>query len=776
MSAKVMNNHDHSEQKQSLQTGRMMKFKTKTILGIALIEIILLVIIVISAMSFMTESAETQLIQRANTTANIFAKAVEKDILSFDLSSLDEVIKEVTASEDIVYIRIISYGKTLITSGDPKHLQQESTIDHSLHDVDDGIFDVRVDLKTNESTYGHIDIGFCNKSITAQITRARHSMTGIAIIEVLLVALFSFFIGHYLTKGLTKLTQAAKKLTQEGPGYQVTLNSTDELGEVADAFNQMSSSLAKSYDDLKIARHQAEDASQSKSLFLASMSHEIRTPLNGVLGLLSLIKETSLDKNQTQLVDTASQSGFFLMSVINDILDYTKMESNTLSLERKPFDLHQCIHQVVSSFRPSACQKSICLESTIAPSVPQWVSGDQYRVQQIMHNLIGNAVKFTRTGLIQVHIYADADDNSITLTGQVIDTGIGIEPAMIPLLFEEFTMADNTYSRTQEGSGLGLAICRKLCELMDGQIFAESQPGKGSTFTFQIQLGESDGKPTDQEAVMEIRPEWEHARILVAEDNKANQIVIENMFLHAGIHIEIAQNGLEAVEKVADNHFDLVFMDMSMPLMDGMQACQEIRAMADRQKAELPIIALTAHALHGDKERFIAAGLTDYLSKPVRLSQLLEKMALYLKEDEFGAGEITPPPVLPQSGPENLAAPLPHQPDGLVDDIIIQQVIADTSLEVLPVLIDHYVEECQQRVKKISCAIANKKAECLKFETHTLGSSALALGNRSLSELARQIEHLCIDGKEEEAYQAGATLPQLAADSIAALQQRKSMS
>ncbi|CAM3625369.1 Autoinducer 2 sensor kinase/phosphatase LuxQ [Vibrio aerogenes CECT 7868] len=751
-----------------------MKFKTKTILGIAFIEIILLVIIVLSAISFMTQSAETQLVQRANATANILAKAVEKDVLSFDISSLDEIVQEVIKSEDIAYIRIIGYGKTLVSQGDPKALQQTTTIDKSLNDVDDGIFDVRVDLKTNTSTYGHIDIGFSNQSITTQITTARDSMTGIATIEVLLVALFSFFIGHYLTKSLTQLTQAAKKLSQEGPGYQVTLKSSDELGQVASAFNQMSSSLAKSYDDLKIARHQAEDASQSKSLFLASMSHEIRTPLNGVIGLLSLLKETSLDKHQTHLVETASQSGFFLMSVINDILDYTKMESNTLSLDRKPFDLHECIDQVINSFRPSACFKSICLEPTITPSVPQWVKGDQYRVQQILHNLIGNAVKFTEQGSIQVIIRADRNKAGILLTGQIIDTGIGIEPSMIDQLFEEFTMADNTYSRTQEGSGLGLAICRKLCELMDGQISAESQPGEGSTFTFQIRLGESDGVQVSEEPVTTIKPEWKHARILVAEDNKANQIVIENMFLHAGITIELAHNGLEAVEKVKNGHFDLVFMDMSMPQMDGMQACQEIRAMADKQKAELPIIALTAHALHGDKERFITAGLTDYLSKPVRLSQLLEKMALYLKTDEIEISTDLPEGSL-QPAPES-AAEHPAEPDGLVDETIIQQVIADTSIEVLPVLIDHYVEECQQRVKKISCAINHKKAECLKFETHTLGSSALALGNRNLAELARKIEHLCIDGKDEEAYQAGEALPQLAADSLAALQLRKTMS
>lgn len=324
-----------------------------------------------------------------------------------------------------------------------------------------------------------------------------------------------------------------------------------------------------------------------------------------------------------------------MLSVINDILDFTRMESNTLILEDKPFDFRHCVESVVDSFSPTASSQNLILHCYIEGTVPSKVSGDKNRVKQILLNLIGNAIKFTHEGSVTIKVRSEAvTQNKAKIVCQIQDTGIGISKSAIEYLFDEFTMVDQTYSRSKEGSGLGLAICRRLCNLMDGEVSVESEPGIGSTFTFDITLAIADDlitSPTTPPKRQELlRPD---ARILVAEDNKANQLVIREMFKRVGLSIDIAENGKHAVSMVQEYQYDLIFMDISMPEMDGMEACQAIRHLEDEHTANLPIIALTAHSLAGDKEKFLASGMDDYLSKPLRLSQLIEKINLFLNND-----------------------------------------------------------------------------------------------------------------------------------------------
>ncbi|WP_394125527.1 response regulator [Vibrio hepatarius] len=759
-----------------------MTLRSKTVLGIALIEITVLMILVFSAMSFLSDSNEKQLIQRANSSATMFAHAAKDAVLSTDLATLDDLVNEFMTLEDVAYVRVLRNEKELACAGDKDLLARAMSSDSSLGSVDDGIFDLRTPIENGGLPYAYVDIGFETGPINAMLAQAQKAIIGIATVEVLLVAFVSFVLGTYLTRGLTRLTSAVNTIGLSGPGFQLQQHSKDELGEVTKAFDDMSAKLEKDYQTLTAAREGAEQACDSKSRFLASMSHEIRTPMNGVLGILNILEETKLTNEQQKLVSTATESGHFLLSVINDILDFTRMESNTLILEHKPFDFRHCVESVVDSFSPAATNQNLILHCYIEGSVPSRVNGDENRVKQVLLNLIGNAIKFTHEGSVTIKVCANTcEENKSKIKFEIQDTGIGISQNAIDYLFDEFTMVDQTYSRSKEGSGLGLAICRRLCNLMDGEVSVVSEPDIGSTFIFDITLEVTDeliASPITNSRRELINKD---ARILVAEDNRANQLVIREMFKRVGSQIDIAENGLEALEMVKQYQYDLVFMDISMPQMDGMTACRAIRDLDDDTTANIPIIALTAHSLAGDKEKFLASGMDDYLSKPLRLSQLVDKINLFLDKapDEEVDQELQPSPLNKQEVTyKTKVIPVKTQYEDaaqleLVDEQVIKQMIDDTSAEVIPVLIDHYIEESQDRLRKIYQAIDDSDKDVLEFEAHTLGSSALALGNRTLSNLARKIEHLCLDNRQSDAFELKDELKHIAKSSLEALEVRK---
>ncbi|NRF62949.1 response regulator [Vibrio coralliilyticus] len=759
-----------------------MSFRMKTILGIAFIEVVMLIALTFSAMSFLSESNEKQLIQRAHSAASMFAHAAKDAMIATDIATLDDLVQEFMTIEDIAYIRVMRGDKELSSDGNEALLQRTMLIDYNLDSVVDGVFDTQVQVTNGGANYGTIDIGFEVSAINSMLTSAQKAIIGIASIEVILVAIFSFFLGTYLTKSLVKLIEAANTVSEQGPGFQLNDQSKDELGDVARAFDDMSAKLEKSYHDLKNARFEAEQANDSKSRFLASMSHEIRTPMNGVLGILNILEESKLSREQKKLVNTATESGQFLLSIINDILDFTRMESNTLRLEHKPFNFRQCVENVVETFQPSAKVRSLDLNCILDGSVPANVQGDENRVKQILHNLIGNAMKFTKEGSVTIQVHAGIHEgNQVKIVCRVIDTGVGINRSAMDYLFDEFTMVDQTYSRSQEGSGLGLAICKRLCELMDGYIEAESTPSIGSTFSFSIKLELADQLiSSTHQSQNNTELLVSDASILVAEDNKANQLVIREMFKRMGLSMDIAENGRRAIEMVEQYHYDLIFMDISMPEMDGMETCRAIRSMTDEKTCQIPIIALTAHSLSGDKEQFLDAGMNDYLSKPIRLSQLIEKINLFLSDGAINSAEksdnlesesqILTQAAINHSMNQDIQVDLE-----LVDEEVLEQMIEDTSADVLPMLIDHYIEESNERLRKIYQAMEDRDKETLEFESHTLGSSSLALGNRVLSNLARKIECMCLENHEQQAFELSEELKELAEKSLAALEYRKTL-
>jgi signal transduction histidine kinase/CheY-like chemotaxis protein len=392
--------------------------------------------------------------------------------------------------------------------------------------------------------------------------------------------------------------------------------------------------------ELLSARDQAVQASEFKSQFLANMSHEIRTPMNGVLGLAHLLLEMEGDPEKRNYLLALRDSGQNLLAIINDILDFSKVEAGRLELEEIEFDLPQVVATAVSLFKSQAIGKGLALELDVPATLPRWVRGDPVRVRQILTNLINNAVKFTDAGRVRVQVAAAAGGR---FRFEVSDTGIGIDPAYHDRLLDPFRQADSSTTRRFGGTGLGIPICRQLVALMDGAFDYVSEPGQGSTFWFEIPL--SVRSPESAQAVAN-RSDRDHregrannqreaaarpgTKILLVEDNAVNRLVAKAMLERLGYHVDVAETGVEAVEAAREASYAFILMDCLMPVMDGYEATARIRKM-EGPAARTPIIALTALAMTGDKEKCLAAGMDDYLSKPLGpegLAAVLERCRL----------------------------------------------------------------------------------------------------------------------------------------------------
>ena len=392
--------------------------------------------------------------------------------------------------------------------------------------------------------------------------------------------------------------------------------------------------------ELKEARDRAENMSQAKGEFLANMSHEIRTPMNGVIGTLQLLEDTGLSDEQKDFVQTAHKSAEALLAILNDILDLSKIEAGKLQFENIAFNLRQIISDIVILHSLKAEQQGVELRQTIDEKLPAYIMGDPTRMRQVIVNLVSNALKFTREGEVAIAVEVlSADSQSVQLKISVTDTGIGIPAEAQENLFKAFTQADGSTTRKYGGTGLGLAIVSQLVEMMQGELGVESEEGRGSSFWFiaSFAIAEQQEEKSSEKTVAQTALAID-ARILLVEDNPINQMVASKMLEKFGLKPELANNGVEALDKLQQQDFDLVLMDCQMPEMDGFEATKEVRRqnLTTADGSPLPIVAMTANVMSGDRERCLEVGMDDYIGKPVKRDKLEEVLRKWLGPGSAG--------------------------------------------------------------------------------------------------------------------------------------------
>lgn len=489
--------------------------------------------------------------------------------------------------------------------------------------------------------------------------------------------------------------------------------------------------------DLLRSSDAAEAASRAKSSFLSTMSHEIRTPLNSIIGMNELLLESPLTDEQVKFALAAKNAGTHLLHLINDILDYSKLEADRIELEMVDFDLRQEIESAFSMMSVKINSKAVSLVYEIDEGVPDWLQGDISRLRQIFFNLVGNAIKFTEKGSIRLIISKVADQSvagtgTIILRADIIDTGIGIAPDKIAHLFKDFTQADTSMTRLYGGTGLGLAITKRLVELMSGEIGVESVPGKGSRFGFSMPMKIA---TRVNEPVVPLTAssseDTRMLRVLVAEDNPSNQLLISILLEKLSCICKIVNNGQEALDAVTagPGQYDVILMDMQMPVLDGISATVAIRALPG-QAGKLPIIALTADAMNGMREKVIAAGMNDYLSKPIDVSALGAALAHWgniSREENLYAAESFEENSEPAS-------------EILIDEALLLSMAQVLGEQKTAELLNEFWPTVEEKVVEIRAALSALDSMRVHALAHELKGSAGNFGGIQISRIAALLE------------------------------------
>jgi signal transduction histidine kinase/CheY-like chemotaxis protein/HPt (histidine-containing phosphotransfer) domain-containing protein len=561
-----------------------------------------------------------------------------------------------------------------------------------------------------------------------------------SVASALLGITLSFAFSVRMSRRIATLTDAARQYAEGKFDLRVVPESKDEIGTLTESFNSMIADIEIQRTALVASKDAAESANRAKSEFLARMSHEIRTPMNGVFGMAELLSTSQLDSRQREYVSTISSSSDALLAIINDILDFSKIEAGKLELDIVDFDLRELVKKTTSLFENAADAKGLQLKCTLPFDEPLWVRGDNLRLRQVLTNLIGNAIKFTEEGHVDIGLaVTSADEESATIKVEVSDTGVGIESADLLHIFDAFTQVDGSATRRFGGTGLGLSISKQLVELMGGRLDVKSQTGRGSTFWFELTLkrGESrSAAPIPAHGTEVLRPSGDSPRgtiaapltrllrVLLVEDNRVNREVTTAMLRLLGCSVEVADDGCQGIAKAKELSYDIILMDCQMPNLDGYDATAAIRAWEREHNVQglTPIIAVTANALTTDRERCLAAGMDDYLSKPFRLADLQATLTRWLPE------ELSARTAMPEAGVPAIGIP---ELDELRSLGATDSALADVARI--------YLESSRGCLEEMAIALERRDRDSLEQVAHKLKGAIGTFGTKMAATLCARI-------------------------------------
>ncbi|MBS0334018.1 MAG: response regulator [Proteobacteria bacterium] len=599
-----------------------------------------LVVLVAACLTFMLQQwavARTQSRQMYAGLAEITATTEAPAIAAGDRPSIEAALKALAGSRSLESARLVDDKGALLAS-----YQRPKTATPPKGAARGPLETFTTQVVADGRKVGQLTLQVHTPQLTALLPQFI-ALTAVLLFGGIGVALFlARGMAHRVIAPVQRLSEAMHEVAGGGSFAPVDVRAHDELfRSLTASFNHLLGKLGKREEDLKAAMRDLESARDAanaanvlKTQFLANMSHEIRTPLNGVLAMAEVMSMGELAEVQRERLGIIRQSGSLLLAVLNDVLDLSKIEAGKLSLVKEDFELGPTLSPTAETFRVLAKNKGLDFRFEIAPDAEGWWRGDPDRLRQIVGNLLSNAVKFTPQGAVEGRVEVAANGEALRLV--VRDSGVGIAPEKLPALFEKFTQADNSATRRFGGTGLGLAICRELTQMMGGSIDVESREGHGSTFTLELPLsrGEDLGQPPVEASVDDGE---RNIRLLAAEDNPTNRQVLAAVMESLGIDIDIVGDGKQAVDAWKVGGYDLILMDIQMPVMDGIDAAREIRRVETAtHRRRTPIVALTANALTHQVDEYMAAGMDGHVAKPIEIAKLYEAISAALNEAATG--------------------------------------------------------------------------------------------------------------------------------------------
>lgn len=586
--------------------------------------------------------------ERAKSISDLLAFNLQAPLAFGDVDSANQILESLELLSDVRGARIYDSEDSLFSTwGDPSLQSKTWFIGIPVESV------IRSNVSMGDETLGRIALTFSLRPIHAEHLYISFAALALWFIGLLIAVLLSRTLNRRVTQPLNDLDKFMTRAAQaESYNERVSYGRNDELGHVVGALNNLlarvedrDNRLSEIIEELTKARDAAEASAQAKTSFLANMSHEVRTPMNGIVGLIDLVKLEGLNARQEAWMASMGRSADALLTIIDDILDFTRIEAGKLEIRPSVFELEPCISGVKALFTDQIQRRGIEFNIEISDQAPAFLVADQGRVRQILVNLIGNAFKFTEEGHITLVATATSDESRIRF--EVIDTGIGIDAAQHDLVFSRFQQIDTGLTRRYGGAGLGLSICSQLVSLMGGDIGFESTPNEGSRFWFEIPLetlsrdevedltanNETNVAAIDSPAFTEANDK-PPLTVLVAEDSEVNQFIVTELLKKLGVEVTVVGDGQQAVDAVEETVYDVILMDISMPVKDGLAATREILINAANTDWEPYIIGLSAHAMAGDKERAMSEGMREYLTKPISLEALATALQYFLDQQQ----------------------------------------------------------------------------------------------------------------------------------------------